>query len=203
MTKPRRKHPAFNVIDASPQGEVFLSIMMSFLGEEVWWKPLERTADRSVVFLIGGSRGSGILVQSAEKAEGDRWVRRWGFRYEPADLGVVVHMELVANRWDPWLHAQITGDSSIVDGPVGRRRRLTDERDEEIGREHDQYRMTVLSGESSPRVLCGLPMEEIEAILESHTEDREDGRDVDVIAPEAPDVPVDESLLRGHFPLVD
>lgn len=202
MAKPRRKHPGFNVAEASPQGEVFVSILRGFLGEEVWWKALEQTKDKSIIFLVGGSRGQGVLVEKPEMAEEDLWVHQWGFRYEPEDIGVVVQMDYLAYRWDPWLHADITGDRSLVDGPAGRRRRVQEQRDWETGKERDQYRMTVVPAEAAAKTVCGIGLEEIEAVLERHAGKDEGGQEVGMIRP-ASDATVDQRLVDGDFPLVD
>lgn len=202
MARPRRKNPGFNVAEGSPQGEVFMSVLMSFVGEEVWWKALDQTGDKSVIFMVGGSRGHGVLVETAERAEEDRWVHAWGFRYEPADLGVVVQMDFCAHRWDPWLHAQLTGDRTLLDAPASRRRRVQESRNWQTGQERDQYRMAVLPKDAAARSLCGISMEEIEAILERHAEQEgESGREVGMIRPAG--TADNEMLLATDIPLVD
>jgi hypothetical protein len=202
MAKPRRKHPGFSVAEGSPQGEVFISILMSFLGDEVWWKALEQTRDKTVIFLVGGSRGWGVLVERAERAEEDRWVHTWGFRYEPEGLGMVVQMDYRAHRWDPWLHAGLTGDRSLLEAPVSRRHRVQEARSWQTGRERDQYRMTVLPKDAAAPSVCGIALEEIEAVLERRAEqDGEGGHEVGMIRPAGSD---DSGvLLVGEFPVVD
>lgn len=204
MAKPRRKHPGLHVAEGSPQGEVFVSILMSFLGEELWWKAVEQTRDKSIIFAVGGSRGQGVLVEGAEQADGEVWVNRWGFRHEPDSLGVVVQMELTARRWDPWLHAELTGDRTLLQESAGRRRREQELRSWEAGKAGDRLHMTVLPVEGSARVVCGVPLEQIEEVLKRHAEKEGEGaREVGMIRPETGNDWERDWLLGGDFPVVD
>ncbi len=204
MAKPRRKHPGLNVAEGSPQGEVFVSILMSFLGEEMWWKALEQTEAKSIVFLVGGSRGNGVLVEKHERAEDDAWVHQWGFRYEPEGLGVIAQMEFCAHRWDPGLYAEISGDRSLLEQPASDRRRVQEQKSWEVGRERDRLQMTVLPRETPSMMVCGIPMSEIEEIVERHAEKTgEGGREVGMIRSSSEDAIEKERLLSGNFPLVD
>src|SRR5512133_2391109 len=203
MAKPRRKNPGLNVAEASPQGEVFVSILMSFLGEEVWWKALEQTRDKSIIFLIGGSRGCGVLVEGPDCAEEDRWVHRWGFRYNPADLAIIVQMDFTAQRWDPWLNADTTGDMSLIDGPASRRHRVQQQRDWQIGQERDRLQMTVLPEDTAPSTLCGIPMAQIDEVLERNAKKAGDGGHEVGMIRRAGETTETELLLGGDFPIVD
>ena len=209
MPKPRRKNPGFNSIEDSPQGRLFMGHLMGFLGDELSWKALEQTREKSTVFLVGGSRAWGVLVETVERAEEDRWVHRWGFRYYPGGADVAVQIELLAHRWDPWLHAELTGDRSILDGPRARRYKLQERRDWEIGRERDQYRLEVLPRLLSQPTLCGVSIETIDLLLNRYAKEEGAGY-VEEADEEA--APADHSgsgsrgaelLLRGDFPVVD
>jgi len=183
---------------------MFISMIRGFLGDEVWWKALEQTRDKSVVFLMGGTRGWGVLVEMHGQQEQDGWVHSWGFRHEPQGSGVVVQMEYIAHRWDPWLYADRTGDRSLVEGPASRRYKLQGRKDWELGRDRDQCRTTVLPKATSQPTLAGIPVVAIESLLEIYAAEQglEDAG-VTAVEPDAVEPWEKEMLLGMPFPVVD
>lgn len=168
MAKPRRKHPALGSIVESPQGVMFLNLIKWILGEEISYAPLERTRNGSHVFLMQGPQNQGFLVETNWRAEGGEWAWEMGFRCEPKGIATLLHLEFVAYRWDPWLHAEDTGDRTFVDESTGRRTAERDRRNAEIGPRKDRLQMWFLPKDAAPGSIAGMSREEVEAIKRKH-----------------------------------
>lgn len=143
MAKARRKHPAFNTIEETPQGRYFLLHVFNLVGGGLTYVALERLDDNSHVFRIEGERAWGLLVERPERRDGDSWTRQWGFRLvEPVDSDIVVQARLSARRWDPWL-AYGDADDSPVRTATRSQRRQWDEQRARSGAERDRLELTV------------------------------------------------------------
>lgn len=169
MAKPKRKHPSsLSWAAESPQGAWFLNLMEAILGEDRSYAPVERTRDGAHVYFMQGSLNQGFLVEAREIAEGEEWMARTAFRCEPVGLPVVYQIELVSHRWDPWLHAEATGDRRILEWPAERRSAVRDRRNAEIAPRKDRVQMWFGPAEQAPEFVAGLPREELEAIKRKH-----------------------------------
>lgn len=168
MAKPRRKHPSLGAIVESPQGVMFLNLIKWILGEEVSYAALERTRNGSHVFLMQGPQNQGFLVEAKERAEDDEWVWETGFRCEPQGIATLLHLEFVAYRWDPWLHAEETGDSTLLNESIARRSATRNRLNAEIGPRKDRLQMWFLPREDAPDAIAGMPRAELEAIKKKH-----------------------------------
>jgi hypothetical protein len=169
MAKPRRKHPGIGSIEESPQGRYCLMEVCWVLGTEAFaYRALERLKDGTHIFLIGGPRGRGLLVERKEKGLGSGWRSRYGIIVEPDSGPVVWHMDLFIHRWDPWLHAEVSGDTSLLEAPARERRRFRDVMRRESGRRQDRLVTRVLPFDVVPRRVAGIPRDVIDGVLAKH-----------------------------------
>jgi hypothetical protein len=165
MPKPKRRQPAFGVLDASPQGQMFMGLIQGIVGDDMGCAALELTKDKSHVFHLRGSEGSGELVENAEREEGETYVHRWGFRHAVPNAPAIVQMDCVVYRWDPWLSAKMTGDRSVADLPSTRRREVQETKDAEIGSQKDRVQVLFLPKADAPTDVAGVPVQVIDEIM--------------------------------------
>lgn len=181
MTEFHRKHPDFSSAEGSPQGEMLMSLLCAFLGERLWWKPVGETPAESAVFLVGGSRAWGVLVEMKERVDGDGWLLEWGFRYEAVSFGVVVQMDFVAHR-----------------------SRVHEEMDWDRGKAADRLKVVVLPRSEAQGALCDLPVEAVEQIMRGHAPAESQGaQQYAVVVTRPGDGTPAMEMVRGDYPLVD
>lgn len=165
MPKPKPKMPHLNMVMDSPQGTLFMHMLLWMVGPDLSWVPLERTKDKHDIFLLSGTNGSGVLVEAQECAEHECWRHQWGFRGLVPDAAGVIQVEMLAHRWDPWLSASKTGDHSLIEGPLHRRLEVERQKNREIGAQRDRVHIVWLPQADTPRELAGLPSETVDRIL--------------------------------------
>jgi hypothetical protein len=169
MAKPRRKHPSICTMEESPQGAYCVALLNGVVGDEIFsYRALETLKDGTHIFVVGGRRGRGILVERKGKAVGNEWLCRFGVIAEQFHSPVVWHMDLAVWRWDPWLHAEATGDSTVRDSKPAERRRVSAALREDTGRRKDRLVTRVLPVDVIPRRVAGLPRGLIDEILARH-----------------------------------
>lgn len=164
MPRPTRKHPGFDSMAESPQGGFFVHILGTLLGDDLVWRPLERTKDGHHVFMLRGARGVGLLVESKEGAEEEYRRREYGFRCELLDTRTVIQLELVTYRWDAQLSASKSGDHSLIVGPGRQRSKVRRERNRAVGSRRDTLRLAWLPPADVPSTLAGVPYETVAEI---------------------------------------
>ena len=165
---------------------MFIGLLRDVLGEDLSWVPLARTRDGRHVFHIQGCRAWGTLVEVQEQPAGEVFVHEVGFRCDFPEFRGIVQMELVVHGWDPWLHAETTGDRSVLEAPVSRRRRITDQKRREIGAAMDRLSLQFVPLEVAPRELAGLPIAAVNAARREH-EAREERRRLKAVVAETDD----------------
>ena len=169
MAKPRRKHPRLSLIEESPQGKHFISLIGSALGTESFaYAPIESLRDGTHIFLLRGPSGIATLVERKEQAVGNEWSTRYGVLFEPSWSPVSWQAEILTYRWDPWLHAKVTGDATVRDSPTRERYRVSDALRAESGGRKDRVIMRVLPFDTPARRVAGIPREVIDAVLAKH-----------------------------------
>jgi hypothetical protein len=149
-------------METSPQGRQFIQTIGSHIGN-FGYVAIDERREGGVAYCLVGDHGVGLLVDERERPDGDEWVRRTTFRYESSD-GLVLEAVLVIHRWDPWLHAQETGDRTVLDLPAARRRRETARRSEAIGRAKDTLITRWYLREHAPPRMSGFEVARIEKL---------------------------------------
>jgi hypothetical protein len=154
--KPRRKHPALDSLVQSPQGLQFLRAIAPYIGFELEYEPVEQTRDGATIFRLSAGERPAVLVITKEQPDGSLWRHEWGLRAIMAD-GIVMEAHLTGYRWDPWLHESHTGDSTVLQLPNKRRRKLTDERSAAAGAARDILTCTWYPAAHMSEPLLGVP----------------------------------------------
>ena len=157
MPKPRRKHPGFNSLMGSGPGRAFYAIMDGLLGAPLKAVALERTREEQHVFRLDGSEHGGLFIETKERAEEDYWVREHGFLFQP-EAARVWFATCTTYRWDPWLAAKLSGDRSLIEGPITRRYKVQAEKDEDLGKWRDRIELLFVPVNEAPSHLCGVSL---------------------------------------------
>ena len=76
-------------------------------------------------------------------------------------------LELTSHRWGPWLHANLTGDRQLLDGPVGKRCAVQREHDEAIGGRKGQVVVPCIPAAQAPSQTAGVPLQSMRNCLYS------------------------------------
>ncbi len=169
MAAPRRKHPGWNTIEESPQGRQFIALCQSVLGEgPIRYRPLERLKDSSHVFKLSGPRATGMLVEARGREVGSEWRTQWGFLLEVHGSPTTFQVDLVTFRWDPWLHAERTGDATVRDSTPAKRRRVSDALRATGGSRKDRMVVRILPWDRPPRTVAGVARATIDEIRLKH-----------------------------------
>lgn len=169
MAKPRHQHPGLSIMEESPQGQFFLTLWQSALGEDpLRYSAIEALPDGTHVFLVAGSRGWATLVQRKSVAQGNEWYYRWGMLFEPSWSPVSWQLELTAYRWDPFLQAEVNGDATVRDSPPRKRRRITRALRAEGGARKDWLRLRVSPCDRPLMRVAGIPREVVDRVLDKH-----------------------------------
>ncbi|HXK34177.1 MAG TPA: hypothetical protein VNM91_09215 [Dehalococcoidia bacterium] len=181
--KLRRKKPNWFVAEHSPQGYTFWASIGHWLGG-LECAPVAETRDRRMIFALSGDKDSGVLVETREVPEGNIWRSEMAFR--SVGPGPVFEASLTAHGWDPWLHAEVTGDREVLDLPPKRRRKIADERSAVVASERDECRIAVVPEREASVAVLGISLDEIMELLRvaqhdaarDHEADAGGGRDV-------------------------
>jgi hypothetical protein len=169
MAKPRRKHPGVNSIEESPQGRHLLALWELLTGQEdLSWTPIEALKNGTTVFLLAGPEGAALLLEAKERAVGEEWLHEYALYYEDEGSGTIWLAKLEAYRWDPWLHAKETGDSSIAEAPAHKRRALSRERRQAGAVTKDRLSLAIVPAHQPPAEVVGVTSDSLRQVLEKH-----------------------------------
>ncbi len=164
MAKPRRRHPALNAIEDSPQGREFLAVISDYLGDAIGYEPLATLEKRRHLFLLKGSGGVGVLAEAWEDPEGSEAIGRWAFTTAFPE-GIELHASLEARRWDAGTELARTGQEPFPKLSKPRRKELEQERRSRIGAEKDRLSILLASARNAWSDLAGIPRTTVEEVL--------------------------------------
>lgn len=170
MPKPRRKHIGFNSLVLSPHGRQFIRFLTNTLGDDFSYEPVASSKDGFHIFSVAGEEHAPItLVEGPTRLEHGLCVTASGFRQDIPDPPVVIQVEVVTHRFDPWVHAEHSGDRSVLELTPHHRRKETDRRSEEIGAAADLISFRIMPRHEAPDELAGLAWDRVEQLVAEQT----------------------------------
>jgi hypothetical protein len=130
---------------------------------------LFKTRDGTHIYLLAGRTSQyGFLIRAREEKEDDGWCSQEAFICRPRDEPAVLIATLTNHSWDPWLVAENSGDTSLVDGPVKRRRKVTDEQNLARGTDRDRLTISCEAVNRAPDVVLGVTVRELDQLLDGY-----------------------------------
>ena len=161
MAKPRRKHIGTDIMEGSRQGQFMIEHIQGSLGA-MNYRAIYEQPGVGVGFALMGPQGVGYLAQAKERREADLWVHEFHY-LETLYADVDLQLRLTCYRWDPWLHAEETGNRMYLDLSPRRRRLETWRRSNEVGAARDVFVQVWSGKDARPADLLGIPVAALDA----------------------------------------
>jgi hypothetical protein len=153
--RPGRKHVQFNSIEESPEGQHFITQLVSLVGPPDI-VPLGKVRNTHV-FAAFGPKGRALIAEKPDQQpESDRWRSLTAFRTDMADP-VEVSIEMI--RWDPWL----AFDDDEVRNATRKQRQEWDDRRVELATDSDTLTITHRPSSAQNEPLLDLTTDEVQA----------------------------------------